>query len=185
MNNNESTKLRINNAQSSDQLSSKYNNCYILNNLNNYQPNVILGNKTKTKSNNNNKSKNNEKIKNINNANNSSNNNSDNNSKKTNDPPNNNNNDNENNSLIRSTENCLNTIGFSLSNNISNENSLQTGNCIKFNGLSGNVFNPLSYSNNKSINMIFLLLIRGIKFQKNSKIKIIIISKALKKKLIY
>ena len=49
MNNNESTKLRINNAQSSDQLSSKYNNCYILNNLNNYQPNVIIGNKTKTK----------------------------------------------------------------------------------------------------------------------------------------
>ena len=91
MNNNESTKLRINNAQSSDQLSSKYNNCYILNNLNNYQPNVILGNKTKTKSNNNNKNKNNEKIKNINNANNSSNNNSDNNSKKTNDASNNNN----------------------------------------------------------------------------------------------
>ena len=142
MNNNESTKLRINNAQSSDQHSSKYKNFYILNILNNYQPNVIIGNKTKAKSNNNNKSKNNEKIKNINNVNNTLNNNSDNNSKKTNDPVNNNN---ENNSLIRSTGNCLNTIAFSLSNNISNENSLQTGNCIKFNGLIPLVIHIKSY----------------------------------------
>lgn len=48
----------------------------------------------------------------------------------------------------------MNIIGFSLSNNISNENSLKAGNCIKFNDLSGNVFNPLSYSNNKSINNV-------------------------------
>ena len=84
-------KNKIYNAPSSVRRSFKYKNCYILNNLNNYQPNVIIGNKTKVKSNNNNKSKNNEKIKNINNENNTSNNNSDNNSIKTNDASNNNN----------------------------------------------------------------------------------------------
>jgi len=123
-----------------------------LNNLNNYQPNVIMGNKSKTKTNQSkNINKSNEKLKNI------SNNISNNNSKKTNGAPNNtNNSDNEkeNNSLIQSTGNCLNTIAFSLPNNISNENSIQASNCIRFNGLNGNGFNPLSFSNNKKISNI-------------------------------
>ena len=111
-----------------------------------------MGNKSKTKTNQSkNINKSNEKLKNI------PNNTSNNNNKKTNGAPNNtNNNDNEkeNNSLIQSTGNCLNTIAFSLYNNISNENSIQTSNHIRFNGLSGNGFNPLSYSNNKRISNI-------------------------------
>jgi hypothetical protein len=145
--NNENAKLRINNAQSSDQRSTKYKNCYILNNLNNYQPNVIIGSNTKTNEINKNLEQNNEKIKtlnyNNNNQNSISNNTSDNNSKKTNGAPNNNNNDIENNSLIQSAGNCLNTIAFSLNNNLPNENSIQAGNYVKFNGLNGNGFNPI------------------------------------------
>ena len=141
---------RTNNPQSSDHRTFKYKNCYILNNLNNYQSNVIKGNESKQK--NENKNNKNQKLKNLNANNNISDNNS-NNSKKTNGAPNtNNDNEKENNSLLQSTGNCLNTIAFPLSNIISNENSMQMNNCIRFNGLNDNGFNPLSYSNNKSIN---------------------------------
>ena len=104
-----------------------------MNNLNNYQSNVIKGNESKQK--NENKNNKNQKLKNLNVNNNISDNNS-NNSKKTNGAPNtNNDNEKENNSLLQSTGNCLNTIAFPLSNIISNENSMQMNNCIRFNGL--------------------------------------------------
>ena len=45
------------------QRSCKYKNCYILNNLNNYQPNVIIGNNTKEKETNKDTDKNNENLK--------------------------------------------------------------------------------------------------------------------------
>ena len=37
---------RISNALSTENRSTKYHNCEVLNNLNNYKPNVIMGNKT-------------------------------------------------------------------------------------------------------------------------------------------
>ena len=113
---------RISNALSSDNRSTKYHNCEVLNNLNNYKPNVIMGNKT---------TKNKEiKNKNIINEKNAS-------SSKDNGASSNI--DNYIN-IISSPVTCLNTIGISLfnTNNISNENSIQT-NYIKYsNGTNNN-----------------------------------------------
>jgi len=108
-------------APSSVQRSYKYKNCYILNNLNNYHPNVIPGGIIKT---NNNKYteiklsesfENNENIVDNNHNNSNSYTNSEN--TKTNGAPSN---INENNSLIQPSINGLNTITFNINNNYNN-----------------------------------------------------------------
>ena len=110
------------NIPSTDHRLYKYKNGYILNIINNYKPNVIINqksNKYEYNGNNNNKNKNN-------NENNMSDNNSDNNSKKTNGTNNiNSTNDNNLNSSLIHTENFLNTIAITLTNNNCNENNIQ------------------------------------------------------------
>ena len=135
-------------APASVQRSCKYKNCYILNNLNNYQPNVIIGNKTKTNKYTNNiiinsKTNNNSKIDN------------DINLKNTNGAASINNNKVNNNSLIQSPINCLNTITFNINNNFNNCFSSNTHdhnepiNLVKLEGF--NIANGLMNMNNKSL----------------------------------
>ena len=109
-------KERISNALSTENRPIKYHNCEVLNNLNNYKPNVIMGNKT---------TKNKDIVnKNIINEKSSS-------SRKDNGGSDHNIDNYIN--IMSSPATCLNTIGISLfnKNNISNENSIQT-NYIKY-----------------------------------------------------
>ena len=108
-------KNKIYNAPSSVQRSYKYQNCYILNNLNNYQTHVIPGSLTKTKNNENfiNK-KLSESIEKYNNNSYTTEN------RKTNGASSNVNEINENNSLIKNSINGLNTITFNINNNYNN-----------------------------------------------------------------
>lgn len=146
---NDNVSPKLHNIPGSVQRTCKYKNCYILNNLNNYQPNVIIGNKTKP-----NKytniiiNKNNEII--IDND-------SDNNNKNINGSPSINNNlisDSNENTLVKSPINCLNTITFNINNNYNNccnnyinENNSETD-YIKFDGFK---VNGLGSVNNKSL----------------------------------
>ena len=100
--------IRTSNIPNSAKRSYDYKNGFILNNINKYQTNIINNNKR-----NSNKSS---SINDKKNKNNSSNNNSKNTSKKTNGASIN------NNSLIRSTDNFLNTIAITLTNNENNIN---------------------------------------------------------------
>ena len=152
-------KKKIYNAPSSVQRSYKYQNCYILNNLNNYQPNVFPGNLIKTNNNKYTDKKlsesiekynDNEVIVDNNNNSNSYNNNENN---KTNGASSN---LNENNSLIQPSINGLNTITFNINNNFNNcYNNYNTNNntnknidYIQFNGF----MNINGYEgNNKSV----------------------------------
>ena len=138
---NDNVSPKLHNIPGSVQRSFKYKNCYILNNLNNYQPNVIIGNKTKP-----NKytniliNKNNEIL--IDNTIDMAN-------KKINSfSPINNNiiSNSNNNTLLKSPINCLNTITFNINNNYNNccnnyikennsENDLGKFDCFKINGL--------------------------------------------------
>ena len=148
---NENLYQKTHNPPASVQRSYKYKNCYILNNLNNYKPNVIMGNQTKTNKYNNNTNKNKEIL-----IDNYENNNSNNNSKKANGGSLYNNNSNSNNSLIQSSSiNCINSITFNINNNFNNcynnnykENNIQT-NTVKFGGFNG--ANGLGGLNNKSL----------------------------------
>ena len=155
----ENKKKKIYNAPSSVQRSYKYQNCYILNNLNNYQSNVIQGDLLKT---NNNKYTDNKLSDSIekyndneiiidNNSKNHSYNNNEN--DKTNGASSN---INENNSLIQPSINGLNTITFNINNNFNNcYNNYNTNNntnknidYIQFNGF----MNINGYEgNNKSV----------------------------------
>ena len=140
---------------SSDHRLYKYKNGYILNIINNYKPNVIINQKTNKYEYNLTHDKK-DKDKNNNNENNISNNNSDTNSKKTNGASNNNinanNSNNLNNSLIH-TENYLNTIAITLTNNNYNEKSIQSK-YNKFSGLSSNGNRFCGTSNTSLTNLI-------------------------------
>ena len=146
---------KTHNTPSSVQRSFKYQNCYILNNLNNYQPKVIMGNKTKSNNKFNNIILNNKKEITVDN---NSNNNTCNISKKTNGTliaSNNNGNNDANNLLVGSPINCLNTITFNINNNYNNccnnyinENDGQK-NYIQFEGFNGE--NGLGRINCKSL----------------------------------
>ena len=128
---------RIINALSTDNRSTKYHNCEVLNNLNNYKPNVIMGNKTTKNKDIANKNIIHEKNSSSSKANGASQNNIDNYI-----------------NIISSPVTCLNTIGISLfnTNNISNENSIQT-NYIKYNnGI--NLNDISSFSRNQLIKKI-------------------------------
>lgn len=130
---------------SSDQRLYKYKNGYIFNIINSYKPNIILDIKPKENKYNLSNDKNINDINKKNDNNNLSNNDIENNPRKTNGGSNN-----FNNSLIHS-ENCLNTIAITLTNNnYINENRKHL-NYIKFNGLKGL---RLDYLNNKSISHI-------------------------------
>ena len=153
-------KKKIYNAPSSVQRSYKYQNCYILNNLNNYQPNVIPGNLIKSNNNKYTDNKLSESIEKYNdneiivdNNNNNSNSYNNNENNKTNGASSN---LNENNSLIQPSINGLNTITFNINNNFNNcYNNYNTNNntnknidYIQFNGF----MNINGYEgNNKSV----------------------------------
>ena len=134
--------LKTTKMPSSDQRLYKYKNGYILNIINNYKPNIIIDIKSKTNKYDlsNDKKLNDENKKNDNND--LSNNDIENNGRKTYGGPNN-----FNTSLIHS-ENCLNTIAITLTNNNYNNENRKHLNYIKFNGLKGL---RLDYLNNKSI----------------------------------
>ena len=171
-------KNKLYNAPSSVQRSYKYQNCYILNNLNNYQPHVIPGSLTKTKNNNENKyidkklsesiekyddnDNYNDNMIEINNNNNSY---TTSENRKTNGASSNiNENVIENNSLIQPSRsiNGLNTITFNINNNYNNcynnyglasnniNNSKKTG-FIQFNGYMN--LNGYESINNKSVDI--------------------------------
>ena len=153
-------KKKIYNAPSSVQRAYKYQNCYILNNLNNYQPNVIPGNLIKSNNNKYTDNKLSESIEKYNdneiivdNNNNNSNSYNNNENNKTNGASSN---LNENNSLIQPSINGLNTITFNINNNFNNcYNNYNTNNntnknidYIQFNGF----MNINGYEgNNKSV----------------------------------
>ena len=148
---NDNINQKMYNTPSSVQRSFKYQNCYILNNLNNYQPKVIMGNKTKPNNKYNNIIINNKKEIIINN---NSNNNNCYNNKKANGALISNN-SNKNKILIKSPINCLNAITFNINNNYNNccnnyinENDVQK-NYIKFEGFNGE--NGLGRINCKSL----------------------------------
>ena len=134
--------IKMQNLPSSDKRLYKYKKEYILNDIKNYHPDEIIDNKTKINIYKN-KLINDKKLNNFN-DNNISNNDNENNNKKINGALNNNNN--LNNSLIHSTDNFLNSIAFTLTNN-NKENSVQS-NYIKFNGLNSVAFGS---SINKSL----------------------------------
>ena len=152
---NNNTIQKTHNTPSSVQRSFKYQNCYILNNLNNYQPKVIMGNKTKSNNKFNNIILNNKKEIAVDN---NSINNTCNISKKTNGTliaSNNNGSNDANNLLVGSPINCLNTITFNINNNYNNccnnyinENDGQK-NYIQFEGFNGQ--NGLGRINCKSL----------------------------------
>ena len=125
---------RISNALSTENRSTKYHNCEVLNNLNNYKPNVIMGNKTTKNKDIANKNIIHEKNSSSSKANGASHNNIDNYI-----------------NIISSPATCLNTIGISLfnTNNISNENSIQT-NYIKYNN--GTNLNDISSFSRNQLN---------------------------------
>ena len=125
---------RISNALSTENRSIKYHNCEVLNNLNNYKPNVIMGNKTTKNKDIVNKNIINEKNSSSSKANGASNNNIDNYI-----------------NIISPPATCLNTIGISLfnTNNISNENSIQT-NYIKYSN--GTNLNDISSFSRNQLN---------------------------------
>lgn len=125
---------RISNALSTENRSTKYHNCEVLNNLNNYKPNVIMGNKTTKNKDIVNKNIIHEKNSSSSKANGASHNNIDNYI-----------------NIISSPATCLNTIGISLfnTNNISNENSIQT-NYIKYNN--GTNLNDISSFSRNQLN---------------------------------
>ena len=136
--------LKTKNLPSSDQRLYKYKNGYIFNIINNYKPNIIIDIKPKTNKYN---LSNDKKINDLYNkdSNNLSNNEFENNPRKTYGGPNN-----FNNSLIHS-DNCLNTIAITLTNNNYNIEYRKHLNYIKFNGLKGL---KLDYLNSKSISHI-------------------------------
>jgi len=142
-----SNEIYMNNMPSSDHRSNKYNKRYVFDNIKKYRANMLMDYNLRT--NNNEEDKNIEKK--IIKENSISANNSDNFSKKTNGASSNNINNNNNialnNSLIRSSENFLNTIAMTLTNN-NNETSIQS-NRVRFCGLN-NI--GLGWSTNKSIN---------------------------------
>ena len=116
---------KVYNAPSSVQRSYKYKNCYILNNLNNYQPNVIPGEIIQSNQNKyteiklSESAENNENI--IDNNNNNSNSYTISENRKTNGASSNINDNNENNSVFQpSSVNGLNTITFNINNNYNN-----------------------------------------------------------------
>ena len=125
---------RISNALSTENRSIKYHNCEVLNNLNNYKPHVIMGNKTTKNKDIANKNIINEKNSSSSKANGASNNNIDNYI-----------------NIISPPATCLNTIGISLfnTNNISNENSIQT-NYIKYSN--GTNLNDISSFSRNQLN---------------------------------
>ena len=125
---------RISNALSTENRSIKYHNCEVLNNLNNYKPNVIMGNKTTKNKDIANKNIINEKNSSSSKANGASHNNIDNYI-----------------NIISPPATCLNTIGISLfnTNNISNENSIQT-NYIKYSN--GTNLNDISSFSRNQLN---------------------------------
>ena len=158
-------KNKIYNAPSSVRRSFKYKNCYILNNLNNYHPNVIISNKPNfNKYNINNINNNyvinkNSEIALENNDNNISNNNSDNNnSKKTYEAPSNSHNNNSNN-IIHSPISCLNSITLNINNNNYNcynnnfNEIIEQNNYTQFNGMNGAI--ELEGNINNKINNLY------------------------------
>ena len=145
--------IYMDNIPSSDHRLNKYNKRYVFDNIKKYRKNLIMDYNIKT--NNNEENKNREK--NVLKQNSITDNNSDNNSKKTNGASSNNiinNNIALNNSLIRSSENFLNTIAMTLTNN-NNEASIQS-NRIRFCGLNniglGCSTNKVNNLNNYSTN---------------------------------
>ena len=132
-------KNKIYNAPSSVRRSFKYKNCYILNNLNNYQPNVIPGAIIKTTNNKYAEIKLSESMGNNIDNNTNSLNKSEN--RRTNGVSNNTNENinetNENNSLIQTSSKGLNTITFNINNNFNN--------C--YNNFNSNNNNAKSFSN--------------------------------------
>ena len=132
-------KNKIYNAPSSVRRSFKYKNCYILNNLNNYQPNVIPGAIIKTSNNKYAEIKLSESMGNNIDNNTNSLNKSEN--RRTNGVSNNTNENinetNENNSLIQTSSKGLNTITFNINNNFNN--------C--YNNFNSNNNNTKSFSN--------------------------------------
>ena len=175
-------KNKIFNAPSSVQRSYKYENCYILNNLNNYQPHVIPGSISKTKNTEDKyidkklsesieKYNDNENIIELNNNINNNNSYTTSENRKTNGASSNINEINENNSLIQPSINGLNTITFNINNNYNNcYNNYEMNNYnkksafIQFNGymnINGyeglnnkSVCNSNDYSKEKNINKL-------------------------------
>ena len=160
-------KNKIFNAPSSVQRSYKYENCYILNNLNNYQPHVIPGSITKTKNTEDKyvdkklsesieKYNDNDNIIELNNNTNNNNSYTTSENRKTNGASSNINEINENNSLIQPSINGLNTITFNINNNYNNcYNNYEMNNYnkksafIQFNGYMN--INGYEGMNNKSV----------------------------------
>ena len=140
-----SNNLYMNNLPSSERRLNKYNKRYVFDNIKKYRANMIMDYNLKTYTNEENKNK----EKNIIKENSISDNISDNNNKNTNRASSNNNNNNIalNNSLIHSSENFLNTIAMTLTNN-NNETNIQS-NRVKFCGLN-NI--GIRWSTNKSVN---------------------------------
>ena len=154
-----SNNLYMNNLPSSERRLNKYNKRYVFDNIKKYRANMIMDYNLKTYTNEENKNR----EKNIIKENSISDNISDNNNKNTNRASSNNNNNNIalNNSLIHSSENFLNTIAMTLTNN-NNETNIQT-NRVKFCGLN-NI--GIRWSTNKSVNNLK-------DFSTNSKSKIL------------
>ena len=153
-----SNHLYMNNLPSSDRCLNKYNKRYVFDNIKKYRANMIMDYNLKTYTNEENKNR----EKNIIKENSISDNISDNNNKNTNRASSNNNNNIAlNNSLIHSSENFLNTIAMTLTNN-NNETNIQS-NRVKFCGLN-NI--GIRWSTNKSVNNLK-------DFSTNSKSKIL------------
>ena len=153
-----SNNLYMNNLPSSERRLNKYNKRYVFDNIKKYRANMIMDYNLKTYTNEENKNR----EKNIIKENSISDNISDNNNKNTNRASSNNNNNIAlNNSLIHSSENFLNTIAMTLTNN-NNETNIQS-NRVKFCGLN-NI--GIRWSTNKSVNNLK-------DFSTNSKSKIL------------